>query len=109
MENVHVKAEDQLRHRVAWALSQIYTIATPGTQRQHLAECWINYYDIFTRNAFGNIRDIVREVAYSPMMGEFLTHVNNKGYAASGSYPDENFAREIMQLFTVRSSLLDIC
>jgi hypothetical protein len=56
---------------------------------------------IFTRNAFGSFRDIVKEVAYSPMMGEFLTFMNNRAYASSGTYPDENFAREVMQLFTL--------
>ena len=41
------------------------------------------------RHAFGHFRDIVRDVAYSPSMGEFLTHVNNKAYAVAGTYPDE--------------------
>jgi cullin-associated NEDD8-dissociated protein 1 len=93
VDNVAFNAKDQLRQRIAWALSQIFTIAMPGTQRQHVTECWLNYYDIFTRHAFGNFKDIVREVAYSPMMGEFLTHVNNRAYASSNTYPDENFAR----------------
>jgi cullin-associated NEDD8-dissociated protein 1 len=99
--NVQFNADDQLRQRVAWALSQIYTIGQAGTNKQHLTECWINYYDIFTRHAFGKFRDVVREVAYSPMMGRFLSSVNNAAYAWSKSYPDENFAREVMQLFTV--------
>jgi cullin-associated NEDD8-dissociated protein 1 len=99
--NAAFYAEDQLRQRMAWALSQIFTIGMDGTQRQHITEVWLVYFDIFTRHAFGNFRNIVRDVAYSPMMGEFLTHKNNKAYAASGTYPDENFAREIMQLFTL--------
>jgi hypothetical protein len=62
--NVAFNAVDQLRQRSAWALSQIFTIGTAGTMFQHLTECWLAYYDIFVRNAFGNFRDIVREVAY---------------------------------------------
>ena len=68
---------------------------------------FLNYYDIFVRNAFGNFRDIVREVSYSPMMAEMLSFLSNASslYALQRegrvSRPDENYAREIMQLFTV--------
>jgi hypothetical protein len=90
---------------VRWYMSVVYCplvyVRRAGTQRQHITEVWLQYYDIFTRHAFGNIRDVVRDVAYSPMMGEFLTHKNNKAYAAAGTFPDENFAREVMQLFTL--------
>jgi cullin-associated NEDD8-dissociated protein 1 len=62
--NAAFHAEDQLRQRMAWALSQIFTIGMAGTQRQHVTEVWLTYFDIFTRHAFGNFRDIVRDVAY---------------------------------------------
>ena len=61
-------------------------------------ESWHAYYDIFVRHAFGNFRDVLREVSWSPMMATYLTFLQNKNQDYSGSYPDENFAREIMQL-----------
>jgi uncharacterized protein (DUF1800 family) len=70
-------------------------------------EMFLNYDDIFVRNAFGNYRDILKEVSYSPMMGEMLSFVGSASalYALQRegrvSRPDENYAREIMQLFTV--------
>lgn len=59
------------------------------------------YYDNFVRNAFGSFRQVLREVAYSPMMARYLTFLDSKSISFDGSYPDENFAREIMQLFTL--------
>ena len=58
-------------------------------------ETWHAYFDIFVRNAFGNFRDVLREVSYSPMMATYLTFLQNKGIAYDASYPDENFAREV--------------
>ena len=100
---VVMNAQDQLRQRTAWALSQTFTIGT--SQRTFMddeTETWLTYYDIFVSNAFGNFRDIVREVSYSPLMGEYLTYKGNAAFAANGGkFPDENFAREVMQLFTI--------
>lgn len=65
------------------------------------------YYDIFVRNAFGNYRDILREVSYSPMMAEMLTYRDSRSTAylwdsrGRVEFADENYAREIMQLFTI--------
>ena len=65
------------------------------------------YYDIFVINAFGSYRDILREVSYSPMMGDMLTYYESKSseyvWKRKGmiQYADENYAREIMQLFSV--------
>jgi uncharacterized protein (DUF1800 family) len=61
-------------------------------------EPWVGYYDIFLRGAFGSFLDVLREVSFSPMMAQYLTMLENKGMAADGAYPDENFAREIMQV-----------
>jgi len=93
--------EDQLRQRMAWALSQIFVVGTDGFGNEEYTELWVNYYDIFVRNAFGNFRDVLREVTYSPLMGSYLTYVKNTAYDTDNNYPDENYAREIMQLFTV--------
>ena len=67
----------------------------------------VNYYDIFVRNAFGNYRDILQEIAYSPLQAEHLTYLASKSHAyifededKRVSSADENFAREVSQLFT---------
>ena len=101
-----IKAPDQLRQRVAFALSQILVVSVQQVQGFE-DEIYVNYYDIFVRNAFGKYRDVLREVVYSPMMAAMLTYEDNKSLQfcleAAGKYfyPDENFAREIMQLFTI--------
>ena len=92
-------AQDQLRQRMAWALSQVLVLAVNGFEGQ--TEMWLNYYDIFVRNAFGSFRDVLREVTYNPIMGDYLTFKRNRAFDESNNYPDENFAREIMQLFTI--------
>ena len=108
-QNMAFKADDQLRHRVAWALSQIFVVAQGSLAMSLLpqAECYAAYYDIFVRHAFGSYRDIMREVAASPLMGLYLTFKGNKE-AEGGKLPDENFAREIMQLFSIGLFELEI-
>ena len=103
--NVVHSAPDQLRQRVAWALSQILVITDDSIGTQ-MAEAYGLYYDIMVRHAFGKYRDILKEVAFSPMMATMLTYLNSRSLGrnlASGleQYPDENFAREVMQLFSV--------
>lgn len=103
--------DDQLRLRVAWALSQIFVIssnAPPGNYTRGMA----NYYDLLSRNAFGNFRNLLEDVTLSPMMGLYLTHIynrkenfNNAGQQTSS--PDENYAREVMQLFTIGLEMLN--
>eukprot|EP00408_Alexandrium_pacificum_P016694 CAMPEP_0171184308 /NCGR_PEP_ID=MMETSP0790-20130122/15723_1 /TAXON_ID=2925 /ORGANISM="Alexandrium catenella, Strain OF101" /LENGTH=1834 /DNA_ID=CAMNT_0011649303 /DNA_START=65 /DNA_END=5569 /DNA_ORIENTATION=+ len=96
-----LEAQDQLRQRVAWAMSQIFVASTQGVGKDEFSEVWINYYDIFVRHAFGNFRDVMQEVTYSPIMGKYLTHSYSSSYDYNGRFPNENFAREIMQLFTL--------
>ncbi len=92
---------DQLRQRVAMALSEILVISTNGPINNH-GDAFSSYYDIFTRNAFGNYKDILLEVSLHPAMGVYLTHLRNpKTDTTANTFPDENFAREIMQLFTI--------
>ena len=107
--NVVVKADDQLRQRVAWAFAQQHVVSRDAFPSIHSSEgeMWPQYQDIFVRHAFGNFRDIMREVAYSPMQGKYLTFQRSIAYAASGKYPDENFAREFMQLFTIGTDKLN--
>ena len=92
---IALNADDQLRQRVSWALSQIFVISEtglPGTHRQQ-SEVWHNYYDIFVRNSFGNFRDVLQQVSWSPMMAAYLTFLRNKGLWSSGTFPDENYTR----------------
>ena len=97
-----MQGEDQLRQRVAFALSQILVTSMRDANLQDRALGMANYYDIFVRHAFGNYRDILTEVAMHPCMGRYLSHVGNqKADPSINRYPDENFAREVMQLFTI--------
>jgi uncharacterized protein (DUF1800 family) len=97
-----INGEDQLRQRLAWALSQYFVIGEAGSNQLGFPERFLNYYDIFVRHAFGNFRDILSEVTWSPIMGHYLSYIKNKKADESiGTFPDENYAREVMQLFTI--------
>ena len=92
---------DKLRQRIAMALSEILVISTRSPIRNN-GSIYASYYDIFLRNAFGNYKDILTEVSLHPAMGVYLTHFRNpKGDTLANTFPDENYAREIMQLFTI--------
>jgi uncharacterized protein (DUF1800 family) len=95
-----VTSQDQLRERTKFALSQIFVIsfAEPQMNVRGLG----SYYDMLGRNAFGNYRTLLQDVALHPMMGVYLTHIaNQKEDLTTGRSPDENFAREVMQLMSI--------
>ena len=94
-----IGGQDQLRQRVAFALSQIVVISGAELETMH----GIGYYQQTLMNfAFGNFRDILYEVTLSPAMGEYLDMVNNpKPDLARNIEPNENYAREVLQLFSV--------
>lgn len=101
-----MNAPDQLRQRMAWALAQVFVVSEEGIARDREAEIYANYYDIFVRHAFGNYRDVLREVSYSPAMGIMLTFLESRSLyywlqRNVRSQADENYPREIMQLFTM--------
>ena len=86
--NVVLKSPDQLRQKVAWALSQILVISESGLNgKDDEVENWITYYDNFVRNAFGSYRTVLKEVTYSPMMGQYLTYMQNKAFKFAGTFP----------------------
>ncbi len=97
----HMSNQDHLRQRIALALSEILVISEKssfGGNPYALAD----YYDIFLRHAFGNYRDILNDVTLHASMGVYLTYLNNpKTDTSTNRFPDENYAREIMQLFTL--------
>lgn len=99
--HIAITADDQLRQRVAFALSEILVVSADaglGDEQPALA----NYYDILLKNAFGNYRDLLEEITLNPVMGEYLSMKGNRKHdAAENIQPDENFAREVLQLFSI--------
>jgi uncharacterized protein (DUF1800 family) len=94
-----ITANDQVRQRMAFALSQILVYSDAADSDQPTRGY---YQDILIRNALGNYRDLLEEVTYSPAMGQWLTYLaNRKGDPNKGRMPDENYAREILQLFSI--------
>jgi uncharacterized protein (DUF1800 family) len=95
-----VSGQDQLRQRVAFILSQIWVVsATSGVPN---AYAYPPYWRIFRDNAFGNYRDVIKAVTLNPAMGRYLNMANNnKANAAKGTAANENYARELVQLFTL--------
>jgi uncharacterized protein (DUF1800 family) len=104
-----VGAPDQLRQRMAFALSQILvTSASTGTLNG-TPEGMIYYQDLLIEHAFGNYRDLLHDVTYSPAMGYYLTYLGSKkADPDTGEMPDENYARELLQLFTIGVDDIDM-
>jgi uncharacterized protein (DUF1800 family) len=101
-----VTGQDQLRQRVAFALSQMWVVSAVSTK---FAYAFPPYWRLFRDNAFTNYRDIMRALTLSPAMGNYLNMANNnKGNAAKGTAANENYARELMQLFTVGLTQLNL-
>jgi uncharacterized protein (DUF1800 family) len=95
-------AEDQLRQRVAYSLSQLLVISLNSNLSFNYPRGPGQYLDMLGEKAFGNYRDILESVTYSPMMGIYLSSMRNqKENPATGAVPDENYAREVMQLFSI--------
>lgn len=95
-----VRGDDQLRQRVAFALSEIFVVSTQNEAVWPQTRGVASYYDMLGQHAFGNFRTLLQGVATHPMMGLYLSHLRNQKESATRT-PDENFAREVMQLFTI--------
>ncbi len=105
---VMIAGSDQLRQRIAYALSQIFVISDNVSTISNAEEGSSNYYDMLVRDSFGTFRQLLLDVTYSPMMGRYLTHYHNrKANPVTGTGPDENYGREVMQLFSVGLYFLD--
>ncbi len=94
-----LQGQDQLRQRVALALAQVLVVSTadiydgPGMAK---------YADVLAQHAFGNYRDLLRDITLNPAMGNYLDMVNNdKPNPATGRQANENYARELLQLFSI--------
>lgn len=96
-----VTAPDQLRQRVVFALSQILVVSfRSNLEGEPFAIA--GYLDLLNRNAFGNFRQLLEEITLSPAMGRYLDHLqNDREDPETGRNPNENFAREILQLFSI--------
>lgn len=95
-----IRGEDQLRQRMAFSLSEIFVISMQNESVQPQLRGVASYYDMLGQHAFGNFRDLLEGVALHPMMGLYLSHLRNQKESATRT-PDENFAREVMQLFSI--------
>jgi len=114
--HVALTRDDQLRQKVAWALSQIFVISDSGTgfnnngsrsigNGETTIPDWLgmsNYYDMLADHADGNYRDLLEAITFHECMGVYLSsYRNRKADISKGRWPDENYAREIMQLFSI--------
>jgi len=103
-----IAGEDQLRQRMVLALSEIIVVSSFGDLDAY-PEAMAFYVDILSDNAFGNYRDLLEEITRSPAMGIYLTYLaNEKGDMATGRVPDENYARELLQLFAIGLNELEL-
>ena len=104
---VMIGGSDQLRQRVAYSLSQIFVISDINTAISGAAEGSCAYYDLLVRDCFTSFRQLLVDVTYSPMMGRYLNQYRNrKANPEKNTRADENYAREVEQLFSVGLYLL---
>lgn len=97
-----VASPDALRQRVVLALSEICVVSVLGINSEWRQFVVAAYLDILEANAFGNYRNLLQQMSTSPAMGQYLTFRGSaKANPATGNQPDENYARELMQLFTL--------
>jgi uncharacterized protein (DUF1800 family) len=95
-----ITGDDQLRQRVTFALSQIFVISYQNSTLAYNARGVANYYDTLGAYAFGNLRDLLQAVTLHPMMGVYLSALDNEKTVGTLE-PNQNYAREVMQLFTI--------
>lgn len=96
-----ITAPDQLRQRIAFALSQIFVVSESGPLDER-SDALSDYYDMLLSNSFGNVRTLIQDVSLHPAMGRYLDMLRNeRPDKATGRIPNENYAREILQLFSV--------
>jgi uncharacterized protein (DUF1800 family) len=97
-----VTGQDALRQRVAFALSEIFVVSDSVDMLITHPNALSGYYDMLLSNAFGNFRGLLRDVSLHPAMGIYLSHINNRrSDPINNIFPDENYAREVMQLFSI--------
>ncbi|MFZ9708025.1 MAG: DUF1800 domain-containing protein [Steroidobacteraceae bacterium] len=96
-----LRGDDQLRQRVAFALSEIFVVSQVGAL-QNLPFATASFHDLLARSAFGNYRQLLEDVTLHPAMGIYLSMLGNqRAVTGTNLRPDENYAREMMQLFSI--------
>ena len=101
MWNQLIAAPDAVRKRVALAWSEIMVVSGNGIDGYWPSFAMAAYWDLLNQHAFGNFRELLQAITLNPAMGAYLNTRGNKKANASGRVPDENYAREVMQLFTI--------
>ncbi len=97
-----ISGQDLLRQRIGLALLDFLVVGIDGLNTSWRAFAAAAYFDLLLDGAFGNFRDLLEKISLNAGMGIYLTFLNNrKANTATGSQPDENYARELMQLFTL--------
>ncbi len=97
-----ITGEDQLHQRMVFALSQIFVVSQANADVNNRPRGLADYLDMLGANAFGNFRALMEAVSLHPIMGLYLSALRNqKEDPATGRVPDENYGREVMQLFTI--------
>ncbi|MEO7851435.1 MAG: DUF1800 domain-containing protein [Rubrivivax sp.] len=97
-----ITGEDQLRQRMAYALSQIFVISMTNDTVGNNPRAVSAWLDMLGRQGMRNYRDLLEAVSLHPLMGAYLSHMRNqKAEPRTGRVPDENYAREVMQLFSI--------
>jgi len=97
-----ISAPDQLRQRVAFALSELLVVSQNSDKLGSKPGALPTYMDVLVNNAFGNFRQLLQDITLNPAMGRYLDMLgNNKANPTKGLNPNENFARELLQLFSI--------
>jgi uncharacterized protein (DUF1800 family) len=100
--NQLIASPDPVRKRLAYALSQFFVVSTNSIEITWRSNAMAAYWDVLNRNALGNFRQLLEDVTLNPAMGVYLSTLDNKKEdTRTGRVPDENYAREVMQLFTI--------
>ena len=95
-------SQDAMRKRVGLAMSEFFVVSLQTAEFTWRSHAFAQYWDLLVKNAFGNYRQALEDVTLSAAMGNYLnTKGNQKEDAASGRVPDEHYAREVMQLFSI--------
>jgi uncharacterized protein (DUF1800 family) len=96
-----ITSPDAARKRMAVALSEIFVVSLNGLDFAWRSHAAAHYWDTLSKQAFGNYRDLLEAITLNPAMGYYLNTKGNKKADGRGSAPDENYAREVMQLFSI--------
>jgi uncharacterized protein (DUF1800 family) len=100
--NQLLSGPDAMRKRMALALSEFFVSSMSSAEFTWRSHAYAAWWDMLVRNAFGNYRQLLEDVTLHPAMGYFLnTKGNRKEDTRTGRVPDENYSREVMQLFTI--------